>query len=1009
MRKTKWILFVLLCTTPWLMAQKVTVGEYVNESYETSHPYDKSHIVPGELDIVQTDTIAFPGATYIALHFAWFELAEGDIVIVRSPDHSQSYVYKDHGRSGLGVTENGFFATHIKGDTAIVELYSDNHKESFGYLIDFYGRGYNEKEIQHYWDIGLGEEMNLPRPKNDTRSICTTDDTQEVKCYETSEPAAYDKARAVCRLMLNGAAHCTGWLIGSEGHIMTNEHCIGSQSQLNSIDFEFMAEGADCATNCASSLACPGTIEASGGTLINVNATYDYALVMPDTSVGGGTDLPSTYGYMQLRPTGAVVGERLYIAQHPAGWGKRLAMESSYPGDPDGLARVYSIDEAACSGGASDVDVGYWADTQGGSSGSPVLGYSDNLIIALHHCRGSASCTTGNPSSDDPNRGVPIQDVIAALGSDLPNGATCDPPDAPTGVTAVANGDNNIDVSWNAVTGADSYIVYRAQGACGTAAFEEIADGVVGTTYSDGTVSGDITYSYQVKAFIDSTTCEGPFSNCDDAMATGVCTLPPLFDGLVSAENAYINTCEIVLEWNDATAQCGSSVTYNVYRSETQGFTPGPANLISSCVGALTYSDFDIEPGTLYYYIVRAEDGSGNGSGPCGAGNEDTNMVELDAFASGPNATMFFDDVESGNPNFTTTSGSSTGANEKWVIVDPTHPLGDGHYNSPTHSWFCSGQPFVKDERLETTSAISIPDQLGTIIRWYQEVEMEDEWDGGVFEYSIDGTTWFDILDGNGGTIPADPDRFLSNGYNVTLRSANALGARPGWSGDLGGYHEVQVDLSDFANMDVYFRWRAGCDTSQNDDGWWIDDIEVLYPTDCSGVSTALSVSSLSATYGDAIGVDVSQLNGSGFDFGTYGFDVTWDSSKIEYTGFTADSVASCDTFNINFVQPGLAVVSANCSTATTPGTLFTLEFDVVGLTGYSDVNLSVFTGDLSGAPAATGTVTLPVSVDPCTMPSSLFNTHWNMPVTEPDLDMDEDNVISIMDRLHHMQCPPVE
>jgi hypothetical protein len=105
--------------------------------------------------------------------------------------------------------------------------------------------------------------------------------------------------------------------------------------------------------------------------------------------------------------------------------------------------------ETACSGTGYN-DVGYWADTQGGSSGSPVLGYADHKVVALHHCRGSAGCASGSSTSDDPNRGVPIQLVIADLDSQGPAAgrSVCDAFDGPQNATAVANGDNRIDVSW---------------------------------------------------------------------------------------------------------------------------------------------------------------------------------------------------------------------------------------------------------------------------------------------------------------------------------------------------------------------------------------------------------------------------------------------------------------------------------------------------------------------------------------------------------------------------------
>jgi len=47
--------------------------------------------------------------------------------------------------------------------------------------------------------------------------------------------------------------------------------------------------------------------------------------------------------------------------------------------------------------------VGYNADTQGGSSGSPVLSATDNAVVALHHCGGCQ------------NVAVDVRDVISSL------------------------------------------------------------------------------------------------------------------------------------------------------------------------------------------------------------------------------------------------------------------------------------------------------------------------------------------------------------------------------------------------------------------------------------------------------------------------------------------------------------------------------------------------------------------------------------------------------------------
>jgi hypothetical protein len=114
-----------------------------------------------------------------------------------------------------------------------------------------------------------------------------------------------------------------------------------------------------------------------------------------------------------------VVDERIYVPQHPLAWGKRIAVTSSAAADASGYAEVYSLTETACQSGGPR-DVGYYADTQAGSSGAPVLGYGDHQVVALHHC---ANC---------PNRGVPIQEIISHLGTSLPpcalRGDTCPDP-----------------------------------------------------------------------------------------------------------------------------------------------------------------------------------------------------------------------------------------------------------------------------------------------------------------------------------------------------------------------------------------------------------------------------------------------------------------------------------------------------------------------------------------------------------------------------------------------------
>jgi hypothetical protein len=364
------------------------VGEDVFRRFESAHPY-ASRELRRDSGPVHTDVITHPGAAYIAPHFERLELEEGDSVVVRAPDGSRSWRYDN----SHPAARDGFWAIHIPGDTAIIELHSADHTgrrgilNKHGYSIDRYARGYTNEEMGF---TGID------------KALCGADDSGWAPCYASSDPAIYGRARPVARLLINGSGGCTGWLVGSQGHLMTNQHCIGTAADAQNTNYEFMAEGATCTTSCASWFGCPGNVIAgAGATLVKVDAPRDYALVqLPQNPI-------NTYGYLQLRSTGAVVDERIFVPQHPAGHGKKIAVRSTDSRDASGFAEVYSLTEASCQTGGPN-DVGYFADTQGGSSGSPVIGHSDNLVVALHHC---ANC---------PNRGVPIQAVISHLGASLP-------------------------------------------------------------------------------------------------------------------------------------------------------------------------------------------------------------------------------------------------------------------------------------------------------------------------------------------------------------------------------------------------------------------------------------------------------------------------------------------------------------------------------------------------------------------------------------------------------------
>ncbi len=382
---------------------------------------------PTAVDPVRTDRgwlweLYHPGATYLAVHFDRFDLAPGERLVITDGAGGQAAVLAGQGKMDAGR----FWSRHVRGDTLFMELILSTgdprhpRRVRGGFEIDAYAAGFAE----------------LPPL---TKAICGDDDKENAICYASSYPTEYDRARAVARLLINGSSLCTGWLASADNHLITNEHCITSSSDALNTDYEFMSEAPNCSdSNCQ---LCHDGVVFSGATFIQDSASLDYALVQITSG-----DPAGTYGHLDIDDRSAVVGEQIYIPQHPGGRAKELGILSSASADGGGVCTVSSTSEPPCSGSGYN-DVGYYCDTEGGSSGSPVLATSSHKVIALHHC---ANC---------PNRGVPITlvyaeiaDFLGACGDGVCNGAEdpCSCPgdcgSPPTTETACDDGiDNDCD------------------------------------------------------------------------------------------------------------------------------------------------------------------------------------------------------------------------------------------------------------------------------------------------------------------------------------------------------------------------------------------------------------------------------------------------------------------------------------------------------------------------------------------------------------------------------------
>jgi agmatine/peptidylarginine deiminase len=178
-------------------------------------------------------------------------------------------------------------------------------------------------------------------------------------------------------------------------------------------------------------------------------------------------------------------------------------------------------------------------------------------------------------------------------------------------------------------------------GGTGPFSFQWTEDGVEipGATSDSFVAGGSGTHLYNCRVWGDG--CVNPRSDGSDIEITW--QTAPVFAGLTAVTNPQHDTCVLDLSWEAAIPACAGPAHYNIYRSATPGFTPGPGNLLIEGVSGTGYSDLaDLVFGTTYSYIVRAEDRSN--------GSEDANLIELQGSPTGPGSggtrDLFSDDFE---------------------------------------------------------------------------------------------------------------------------------------------------------------------------------------------------------------------------------------------------------------------------------------------------------------------------------------------------------------------------
>jgi lysyl endopeptidase len=365
-----------------LLAALGAVG--VASSAETSAPeatapreqvgtVEQVDAVLGYLDADRTATFRYPEADYVKVHLSQLLLLPGDYLTVSDPAGEEVY------RLTSG------WATSITGDTAVVTLHQTQpdplglraELARLGVTIDKVARGFVPAEE--------------PSPGRE-ESVCGRDESRDAVCYKSSHPTIYRNTKPVARLLIDGVELCTAFRVGPENRLLTNHHCISNSRQAQRTEVWFNYQCAEC-----DGWAVFRPTKVRGDRVLDTDSVLDYTLFTVDRFAK-----VERFGYLELDPRPVKAGEELYVPQHPRGLPTRVALRS----DQD-LGGSCAVSDPQVHGYGFHTDMAYYCDTDGGSSGSPVLSRTSHRVIALHHFGGC------------PNSGVRMDLIHARISSSI--------------------------------------------------------------------------------------------------------------------------------------------------------------------------------------------------------------------------------------------------------------------------------------------------------------------------------------------------------------------------------------------------------------------------------------------------------------------------------------------------------------------------------------------------------------------------------------------------------------
>jgi fibronectin type 3 domain-containing protein len=353
-----------------------------------------------------------------------------------------------------------------------------------------------------------------------------------------------------------------------------------------------------------------GIVTATAGASDNVGVTK------VDLSLDGNlklADTASPYNYSFDSKTLTNGNHTLTAKAYDAAGNTSTSTVTVNVSNPDITAPNAPTGLSAAAANATTVNLAWSASTDTGSNPTGVVKYNvlrNGVVIA----QPTATGYTDNNRTANTTYSYTVQAVDGANNTSAnsntatvttPAVADTTPPTTPTNLTGSAAGANQVNLAWNASTdtggsGLAGYNVYRN----GTKLNSSL---VTTTSYGDGTVSGNSTYSYTVQAVDGAGNLSaqtGPVSVTTPAAPD---TTPPTAP--TNLKVTSLKTNSVSLAWGASTDNVGVT-GYQVWRSKTN--TSSWAKIGQVQGNILNYTDSTVSRHRTYYYAIRSVDAAGN-------------------------------------------------------------------------------------------------------------------------------------------------------------------------------------------------------------------------------------------------------------------------------------------------------------------------------------------------------------------------------------------------------------